>query len=139
MFSELTKLVHAGQLIYPVEVINELGATQGSSPFYPHVWAEGHRARATPKGSLLSQVRELLKDPQISRVLDPDKTSGAEEADLYVLALAVDRKAEGDEVVVLSEERRDRGNKLSVNTACGLLRLYCLPMEAFLVQQRIIK
>lgn len=138
VFRELTKRVAAGQLIYPVEVITELKQTRGASPFYPYQWAEKHRASATPRTPLFALVKQLLRDPQIKLVLDPHKTGGPDEADPYVLALALQRKRGGEEVVVLSEERRDRPNKLSVNTACGLLRLYCLPMEAFLVQEGII-
>jgi hypothetical protein len=138
VFKELTKRVVTGQIIYPVEVITELKQTQGSTPFYPYEWADGHRTVATPKTSLFDDVKQLLKDPQIKLVLDPSKTGPPEEADPYVLALALRRKQKGEEVVVLSQERRDRPRKLSVNTACGLLRLYCLPMEAFLVQEGII-
>jgi hypothetical protein len=36
-----------------------------------------------------------------------------------------------------TEERKDRPGKMSLNTACGLLRLYCLSMEPFLAQQGI--
>ncbi len=137
VFKELTKRVLDGRIIYPAEVISEL-KQQGSSPFYPYHWADGHRAKATPKTPLFDNVKELLKDPQVKLVLDPTKTGTPEEADPYVLALALRHKMAGDEVVVLSEERRDRPNKLSVNTACGLLRLYCLPIEAFLVQEAIL-
>jgi hypothetical protein len=138
VFKELTKQVVAGRIIYPVEVITELKQTQGSKPFYPYQWADGHRALATPKKPLFDAVKQLLRDPQIMLVLDPAKTGPPEEADPYVLALALQHKQKGDEVVVLSQERRDRPRKLSVNTACGLLRLYCLPMEAFLVQEGIL-
>jgi hypothetical protein len=138
VFKELSKQVAAGRVIYPVEVVTELKQTQGSAPFYPYQWAENHRSVATPKKPLFNEVKELLKDPQLRLVLDPAKTGPPEEADPYVLALALRHKNEGNEVVVLSQERRDRPKKLSVNTACGLLRLYCLPMEAFLVQEAII-
>jgi hypothetical protein len=76
----------------------------------------------------LERVRELL-----SLVPDViDKESQVEEADPYVLALALEIRAGGQKVVVVTEERRDRPDKLSMNTACGLLRVPCLPVQALL-------
>jgi hypothetical protein len=70
------------------------------------------------------------------RVVDPNNT-GVEEADSYVLALAVHLKRLGHEVTVLTEETKNRPDKLSMNTACGLLRLWCLAIEPFLVDRGI--
>ena len=56
-------------------------------------------------------------------------------ADPYVLALAYPLKREGYGVLVLSEETKDRPSKLSSNTACGLLRIHCLRIEPFILQQ----
>lgn len=81
-------------------------------------------------------VKEILAHPQVSRVVDPDK-AGVEEADPYVLALAVYLKREGYDVTVLTEETKNRPDKLSMNTACGLLRLWCLSIEPFLVERNI--
>ena len=83
----------------------------------------------------IQKVREVLAHPQVRNVLDPDKT-GVDEADPYVLGLAVFLKDQG-EVTIITEERKDRPGKMSLNTACGLLRLYCLSMEPFLAQQKI--
>ena len=61
-----------------------------------------------------------------------DREAQFEEADPYVLGLAVEIRAGGQKIVVVTEERKDRPDKLSMNTACGMLRLPCLPVEALL-------
>jgi hypothetical protein len=68
------------------------------------------------------------------RVVDPNNT-GVEEADPYALAPAVHLKRLGHDVTVLTEETKNRPDKLSMNTACGLLRLWCLAIEPFLVER----
>jgi hypothetical protein len=68
---------------------------------------------------------------QVQEVLDPDKL-GVEEADPYVLALAIYLQQQGKQVMVLTEERKDRPDKISMTTACGVLRLPCLPVHMFL-------
>ena len=102
---------------------------------YPFQWAKKNQVRATRYGPQFEKVREVLAHPQVRNILDPDKT-GVEEADPYVLGLAMYLKDQGD-VTVITEERRDRPGKLSMNTACGLLRVYCLSMEPFLAEQGI--
>jgi hypothetical protein len=64
-------------------------------------------------------------------VIDPDK-SGEDEADPHVLALSLYLSDEGFAVTVVTEDRKDRPDKISLNTACGLLRLPCLPLRIFL-------
>jgi hypothetical protein len=62
--------------------------------------------------------------------VDPD--SEDDEADIYVLAVAVQLRAGGDDVCVLTQERNDIPKKLSLATACGALDLICLNMPGFL-------
>ncbi len=75
---------------------------------------------------------------KVPDVLDKDKASGADEADPYVLALALRLKTMGHEVTVVSEERKDKPDKMSINTACGLLRLYCVPLLGLLRDQSLL-
>jgi len=72
---------------------------------------------------------------QVRRVLDPDKDH--EEADPYVLALALKLRAAGHPVGVITEDRRSRPTKLSLSDACGLLRIVSMSMEPYLEQQGI--
>lgn len=101
----------------------------------PYQWAKKHKSHACRLGTDYSRLHTLLAHPQIGKVVDPDKT-GVEEADPYVLALA-DELKERYEVTILCEEVRDRPDKLSMASACGLLRIVTLRLGPFLVSQRI--
>jgi hypothetical protein len=90
---------------------------------------------ATRHGTDFELVRRVLA--KVPTVLDPDKPGGADEADPYILGLALNLKDKGHEVTVVSEERKDRPDKMSLNTACGLLRLYCVPLMGLLRDQDI--
>lgn len=138
VFSQLDGLVADGSLVYPIQVVKELGqytSAPATSPDLPYQWAKKNQLRATRHGRQYTVLKEILAHPQVKSVVDPDKI-GTEEADPYVLALAVYLKSD-HVVTVLTEERKDRPDKLSMNTACGLLQLFCLSMEAFLAHVRI--
>lgn len=140
VFERLTRLVEEGVLIYPVQVVNELKARRGKDErFLPYQCATEQRHRATRYGPSIDELSMVMRHPQAKRVVDPDKAMGEEEADPYVLALALRAKSVSPDVTVVSEERRDNPRKLSINTACGLLRIYCLPMRAFLVERGILR
>lgn len=138
VFGKLDTLVTSDSLVYPAQVVDELerySDTSSGNPDLPFQWAKRNQARAIRHGPQFEKVKEVLAHPQVRNIVDPDK-AGVDEADPYVLGLAMYLKDQG-EVTVITEERRDRPGKLSLNTACGLLRLYCLSMEPFLMQQGI--
>ena len=130
LYSGLSTLVEGGGLVFPQQVYDELKRGSGTFPQEtadePLAWATNARTIATRHGTDFEAVRKVLA--KVSDVLDVDKTSGADEADPYVLGLALHLKDGGHEVTVVSEERRDRPAKMSMATACGLLRLYCVPL-----------
>ena len=62
----------------------------------------------------------------VPKVLDPEKDSGAEEADPYVLALAVNLRDEKKKNArIVTEGTRDLPTKISLRTAAGFAR-YCV-------------
>lgn len=129
-------LVEQGVLVFPNEVHEELkrnSRTDGTDPIFE--WVSGLRSRATRFGPQLSTLSVVMKHPQAARVVDSLKT-GTEEADPHVLALALSLRDRAD-VVVVTEETRDRPDKLSMTTACGVLRLVRLPLEGFLAESGI--
>ncbi len=139
VLDRLGESVENDMLFYPRQVIDELGERGGTrEPFAPHLWAKKHRKKATRHGALVDVVQVVMANSQVARVVDHSKAQGVDEADPYVLALAVKPKDAGHEVTVLTEDRRDRPGKLSITTACGILRVYCLPMDPFLVQQGLL-
>lgn len=132
VFQSLTQIVQRDQLVFPKEVLTELQRWSNPNPDtadLPLSWALSNSAQATR----IDVPFETLKDVvgRVSDIFDPEKP-GVDEADPYVLALAMHLQSQGLSVTVLTEERKDRPNKVSMNTACGELGLVCLPMERFL-------
>jgi hypothetical protein len=60
------------------------------------------------------------------------KESGVDEADPYVLALAVKLRLEGHDARVVVQEVKDTPKKLSLNTACGMLGIPSVPLRGLL-------
>lgn len=139
VYNALTDLVNADLLVYPKKVVDELERMclpNSENVDLPLEWAEHNRARATRFPIDYNVLKEILAHPQVCKVLDPDKV-GVEEADPYVLTLAKQLAYDGYDVRVLAEEVKDRPDKISINTACGHLRLISLRMAAFLGEKEI--
>ena len=140
IYIDLTKLVEGNSLLYPPEVYDELerySVTSNDFIDLPFEWAKKNKSRATRFGHRYEELKEVLGHPRVRNVLDSEKI-GVEEADSHILSLALCLKQKGSQATVISEERRDRPNKLSLYTACGLLKIPCLRMERFLIQQNIL-
>lgn len=129
LFSGLSDLVAKGALVYPPQVLHELelGSESATNPDPPVLWARTHQAKATIKPAL-DRVKETLG--KVPDVIDPDAKH--EQADPYILTLAVQLKEEGYDVVVVTEDRRDKPAKTSLATACGVLKIPTVPLRAFL-------
>jgi hypothetical protein len=133
IFTELGKLVAKGELVYPIEVWNELkignDKLKDKTQDLIFRFADEHKAKAACKVAAQT-VKALLRDGLVRFVIDPD--SEDDEADVYVLGLAYELQREKVDVGVLTQERRDLAHKVSVSTACGHLGIVCMPMPAFL-------
>jgi hypothetical protein len=140
IFRALTELATKGALIFPGEVFGELkrghGELKAGSTDLPFDWASEVLQSATRHGTDYEAVRQALA--KAPTVLDTEKTGGADEADPYVLGLALHLKGQGHEVTVVTEDRKDQPHKLSLSTACGLLRLYTVPLVAFLRELEVV-
>lgn len=119
-FKLLEDMVTRGEVAMPRLVIREVAEI--AHPDLPGAWAPGVRD---------SQVHPLDPDwKHLSRVMleagdvvDPNKST--EDADPYVLALALQLVEEGFRVVVVTEDRIDR-HRIAVTTACTRLGVdYC--------------
>ena len=138
IFSEMTRLVMEGRLVYPRQVVSELERNvQPKSPDRQFAWAKQSASTAHSKGScFLDEVREVLAE--VPEVLDPEKDSGRDEADPYVLASAQKLRRDGTDARVITEERRDTHSKMSMNTAAGILGIPSVPLAAFLRVEKIV-
>jgi hypothetical protein len=94
-----------------------------------------HEATACEDAPSLGQVKQVLE--AVPDVLDVDKDAGVEEADPYVLAMACRLLAEGKDVRIVTEEKKDTPRKMSLSTAAGLLRLPSVPLKALLNFEKI--
>jgi hypothetical protein len=124
--------------LYPKEVWDELkvGNAKLKDPTQDLAFDFAERYKEVAAMSAdLTIVHDLMADTLVQRVIDPD--SEDDEADIYVLSLAVATKRNGSEVGVLTQERKDLPKKCSVSTACGHLEIVCLPMPAFLHREGI--
>ena len=86
VFSKLSQLVSQGRLVFPRQVLDEL--ERGADPSgldQQYLWAKRNQAAAAcAQAPSLDSVKGVLA--VVPRVLDPDKDTGVEEADPYVLA-----------------------------------------------------
>jgi hypothetical protein len=137
LYSKLTALVKAGRLKYPKQVVDELKRGSPKAPDLPFKWAHDNAHIATAAGPSLEEVKAVLGITP--KVLDPNKDSGGEEADAYVLALAIEikRKTMAD-VRVVTNESRDLPSKMSMSTAAGLLAIPSVPLRGFLHAENIL-
>lgn len=119
-------------MAYPPEVFQELERNaERKSPDEQYLWAKANATAAHVKAQCdLDELKAVLA--QVPTVLDPDKDTGVEETDAYVLAVAMRLRAAGVDARVVTEERRDTPSKMSMSTAAGVLGLPCIPLKAFL-------
>jgi len=137
VFASMGALVMDGRLVYPKQVVDELErVADPHSPDPQYLWAKQHEGKAVDQAPSLEEIKNILA--LVPSVLDPDKDTGAEEADPYVLAVAVRLRAERKDARIVTEETRDTPRKMSLRTAAGLLGVPSVPLTAFLRFEGII-
>jgi hypothetical protein len=104
----LTALVQSGALVFPPQVLEELRHGHDMLPpdtvDEPFDWALDVQAIASRHPVDFDAVRRALA--KAPHVLDTEKTRGSDEADPYVLGLALKLKENGHEVTVVAEIAR---------------------------------
>ena len=137
VFEGLTALVNVDRLIYPRQVVDELERrADPADPDQQFTWAATNSLTANDHASCdLNEVKSVLAI--VPEVLDPTKDSGADEADPYVLAVALRLRNQGVDARIVTEERRDTPSKLSLSTAAGILGIPSVPLTAFLRAENI--
>lgn len=129
----LTTLLTTARVVFPREVIGELERYAGAdNPAL--TWAKTHQVAATVRQPSFDSVKTVLG--QVPEVVDPDK-EGVEEADVYVLAMAVDLLAEGTDVRVVTEEFKTTGAKMPLGSAAGFLRIPSVSIKTMLKFEKI--
>ncbi len=64
-----------------------------------------------------------------------DSSKDREDADPYVLAMALYIQESGQKVEVVTQEKRDKLGRISMATACARLGLKCIRIEDLLAEQ----
>jgi hypothetical protein len=137
VFERMGDLVQEGRLTFPKQVVSELGrVADPDSPDPQYRWAKNHEGKATEHTPTFEAIKEVLSI--VPTVLDPDKDTGCDEADPYVLAMSVHLRAEGRDSRIVTEESKDIPRKMSLRTAAGLLGVPSVPLKAFLQYEGII-
>lgn len=131
VLARMTEMVIRGRLVFPKQVVEELERmADPQNPDDQYKWAEQHEEMASRHAPSLEEVKGVLG--AVPSVLDPDKDTGAEEADPYILAMATCLRAKGLDARIVTEETRDMPRKMSLRTAGGLLGVPSVPLRAFL-------
>lgn len=135
VFSRLTRLVETGQLIFPPQVLEEL--ERGDSEQADDralAWGRSVRDRAERQPNLNTVRSVLARAPSL---IDP--ASPRDQADPYVIALAIDAQSLGG-VSILSNDRRDYQDghggfrKLSVASVAAIWHIPVEPLATFLIR-----
>lgn len=133
VFQRLTQLVHEDALCFPMQICDELARGHevlSGVEDAPFDWAQANRGAAVPDSDLFDAVRSVLQ--VVPLLVDRDKTSGEDDADPYVVGLAHKLLMEGRHVTVVTDDRRDQPDKISIQSACGLMGIPAMSMRAFL-------
>lgn len=137
VFSSMSSLVAAGRLVYPKQLVDELRRyADPDAPDAQYLWAKQEETRAANGITTMEELKTVLA--AVPKVLDPDKDAGADEADPYVLAMAVRLRLEGKDARVITQEKHDTPKKVSLRTAAGLLGVPAVPLQAFLEFEGIL-
>lgn len=135
LFESLTSLVGNGRLVFPQQVLKELKRDSAKYEDEACQWATAVGSHACRHSIPFESVKSVLGD--VPDILDHMKDSPVEEADPYVIALAVLLRQDGADARVVVQEVRDSPRKLSMNTACGILGVPSVPLLGLLRTERI--
>lgn len=140
IYDKLSSLINQERLVYPVQVFDELDRATNKKKIdkdLPYKFAKETKKEATRFGYQHEYLTEVLSHPEVSTIVDHEKV-GVEEADPYILALAVYLKNNNMDVTVITEEKNDTPFKISMSSACGILKLYSIPIVPFIKDKKLL-
>ena len=130
--AHLDSLVTAERLLYPKQVLKELGDYAGDLKTDPaYGWAKRHEAKARYADLLLDEARAVLAlHPNL---IDPDEVAtGRDPADPYVVALAQLLRSRGVDARIVTDDYRQKKDKVSLAAVAGVLGVPSTVMKIFL-------
>jgi hypothetical protein len=126
LLQRLSSLVKDGRVRMPTQVVVELQRYAD----WVHEWSLDVQGIACSGSPSMDDVKDVLAI--VPKILDRKKDAGVDEADPYVLAMARQIKIRGDDVRIVTQETKDKGDKMSLNTAAGILGIPSVPLTGFL-------
>lgn len=142
VYTELSDWVHRGAIVFPPQVMAELGRftenirrKRGSDP--PFAWAKSNESKATRHGHMHDGAKVVLQ--RVPELIDPDKVSigGVDDADPYIVALARELVAQHHSVTIITEDFNTTPAKVALADAAGLFGIPTVRVRTFLKDQEI--
>lgn len=131
LYPRLTILAMEGKLRAPKQVLDEMRrGAQTRHRDEALEWAIEHEVRLTAVETSVGEQQAVMGE--VGDVVDHERDTVADDADPYVLALALKLQQQGLAVRIVTEDRRDRLRKVSLTTAAGILGIPCVPLSGFL-------
>lgn len=129
VFDQLSDYANRGKMLFPPEVCGELerGAESETNPDAALRWVRAHKDQCERAATPENIRRVLAKVPELIDVDSPN-----EQADPYVLAVAVDLQISGFRVCIITDDRKDKPKKLSLATAGGIFMVATVPLLGFM-------
>jgi len=138
VYARLIGFAQRGTLCFPKGVIEEIkvGPTKfARGPDPACSWADACDSHAVANHEVMREASEVLAE--VPDLLDVSKPSTTDEADPYVVGLALKLLRDGAIVTVITEETRDSPAKTSMNSACGIMRIPSISIRVFLARNGI--
>ena len=131
LYAHLTFLAAEGRVRLPREVVEEMKrGAQTRHRDEALEWVLACEAQACIVEPSVEELRAIMRE--VGDVVDHKKDSGEDDADPYVLALAVKLQGQGLSVRIVTEDRTDRLRKVSLTTAAGILGVPSVPLSGFM-------
>lgn len=142
LLRELEDLVETGAICVPGHVIREVSLNV-RHPDAPGAWAKGiEEKQRYPLEADPEYVRQVMGGSPMTITLWDSPTHGVpevldqhadtEQADPYVVAMALQFKREGRDCIVVTRDSKDRPGKISPAKACRILGIRTTTIEEYL-------
>lgn len=131
LYAGLTLLANEGRIRLPREVVDEM--KRGAQPRHRDEaldWVLACEPLTCVVEPAVDELKAVMQE--VGDVVDHEKDTGEDDADPYVLALAVKLQGQGLSVRIVTEDRKDRPRKVSLTTAAGILGIPCVPLSGFM-------
>lgn len=140
VLARLTRLVDLDSIVYPDRVVKEVlkysPLSRAVGLVQVREWTKQNEEKATRFGDDYDALRAVLAVRGVETLPDVDARN-LDDADPYVLALAYSLRQQGNDARVLTQDRNNAPDKVALASACGLVGVPQLRIQAFLLHHAI--